>query len=124
MDLVVWKEKGLSSAEEAEARYQRIRANTDPMPFSELDEQMQAFIRDAAGKFQEAIVGASAEINPVDRSFSRHGVLLRFGEEMNMTAYPMTSEITTTLDLTLYDPEMGLVEGYDDSMDIEVYDNE
>jgi hypothetical protein len=122
MDLVVWKEKGLSNVKAAGERYQKILANEDPVPVSELEEPLQSFLRQASEMFPEAIVAAVKGAMPTDWSFSRYGVVLRFGEGMEKTAYSMTADITTPLDLTLFDPEMGMVEGYDDSMDIEIID--
>lgn len=123
MDLGVWKEKGLSSTDEAKARYQRILANADTLPFSELDERLRNFIREISGKqFQEAILGAPTGANLVDQTFSRHGVILRFGDDSPKDAYGETLGSATDFDLTMYDPEMGMGVGYDDSLDVEIYD--
>jgi hypothetical protein len=128
MDVVVWKEKGLSNVKQAESRYQRILADDESVPIAELDEQLQAFIRQASQELPEAIVKPGGSSSPVDATYSRFGVVLRFDPDRGMEPVAQTADIATPLDLTIYYPslETPMVEGYDDSEDedIEIFDND
>lgn len=128
MDVVVWKEKGLSNVAQAESRYQRILANEEPVPITELDEGLQAFIRQASQDLPEAILKPDGSASPVDVTYSKFGVVLRFEADKGMEPVAQTADIATPLDLTIYYPslETPMVEGYDDSEDedIEIFDND
>jgi hypothetical protein len=124
MDLVVWKEKGLSSVDEADDRYRRILDHEETVPFSALDQSLQAFIEQASEKFPAAVLTSRDAGGSTGGGYSRYGVVLRFGVDMAMDALPGTTDIATPLELTIYDPEMELVIGYDDSLDITVVDDD
>jgi hypothetical protein len=123
-DLIVWLEKGLSEVDEADQRYQRILASAEPVPFSSLEAKLKDFIKEIAGQYPDAIVTLTGDASPVEAGYSKLGVLLRFGDDAPQGAYEEVAGAATELELTMYDPEMGLVMGYDDSLDVEVLDNE
>jgi hypothetical protein len=124
MDLIVWKEKGLSEVDDAEERYQRIRAEVEPVPFHELDAQVRAFIEEASAKLPGAVVTTSKGQGPQEISYSKLGVIVKLDDDAPDHAYEEVLGAATDLGLTTYDPELGTVMGYDDSLDFEIVDNE
>jgi hypothetical protein len=58
------------------------------------------------------------------RAFSSFGIVIRFSNPHPSNAYDEALGTVTDFDLTLYDREEGMVAGYDNSVDIEIYDDE
>jgi hypothetical protein len=126
MDVVVWKERGLSNVKQAESRYRAILANDELVPISELEDELQAFIRQASQDLPDAIVTPDGTAAPVDTAFSKLGIVLRFEADKGMEPVAQTADIAAPLGLTIYYPSLDppMVEGYDDSEDIEILDIE
>lgn len=124
MDLIVWKEKRLSEGDDAEQRYRKILANESLSSFDSLDIRIQQFINEISSKYPGSILIPNKGQSPADNEYSRLGVVVRFDDDPPEGAYDDVLGAATELDLTLYDPEMGMVLGYDDSVDIEIYDND
>jgi hypothetical protein len=126
MDVVVWKETSLSNVKQAESRYRKILANEESVPISELEDELQAFIRQASQDLPDAIVTPDSTAAPVNATYSKLGIVLRFEAATGMEPVAQTADIATPLGLTIYYPSLKppMVEGYDDSEDIEILDIE
>lgn len=122
IELAFWREVGISEATEAEARYQSIIADQNPVPLTELDEQVQRFVHQLRTALPELqVVGQDSSIGK--EAHSRFGILVRIGDDMPEDTYGRVMGLAAPTRLTMYDPESQLVMGDDDSIEIEIHES-
>jgi hypothetical protein len=120
MDLVFWKEKGLSDADQAERRYRQILFDDERVPLGELDSSLREFVEEVERRLPE-VRTVPDEHSIRDAGYSRSGIIFRIEE---LTLHRELDLIAHQRGLTMYNPEMRMVIGRDDSIDIEIIDNE
>lgn len=115
--LVVWKEIGISSVKEAEARYHQILSDESPVPLSRLDDPIQEFVRAVRGSVPEA---EPVGIGEAPVGYSRLGVVLNAKDDLPENPIPKVDDIAHELGLTVYVRELELVMGQEEYPDISV----
>lgn len=123
-ELVIWKEVGLSSVDDAELRRERILNDDAPVPIGELDEQLAQFVRELQRRLPDVVIvqpSGAGRHGPDESSrlYSRQGVVLQLGDDLPQDAHERVLVLTIEPGLTLYDPEIGVI-GNDDSIEITI----
>ncbi|MEU5876487.1 hypothetical protein [Spirillospora sp. NPDC047279] len=116
-ELAFWSELQVPDVATAEARFQRILGDDDPVPLSGLEQRLQDFV----GRVKER--APQAEIVEIGHAggeplYSRSGIVVRFPEEITKQVHPKLGSAAVKLRLHTYDRHRQSVFGVSEDPDI------
>ncbi|MDF2695412.1 MAG: hypothetical protein K0S65_3795 [Labilithrix sp.] len=110
IEIACWHETSVSTAAEAEERYQRILGDEHPVPLGDLDAPLRAFVTKVRAETPDARIldlGSAGS----ERLSSRHGIAVAIPEELAKPLYDQVSGLALSQNLSIYDREDGYVIG-------------
>lgn len=117
VELAFWYETRVYRKAEAEARYQQILADENPVPLRKLDKRLRAFVREARKRAPEAeIVELGSDGD--EPLYSRLGIAVNIPGALVKKVYPKLMDATAEPNLHTYDRTDGIVMGMETDPDI------
>ncbi|GAA2273980.1 hypothetical protein GCM10009853_029810 [Glycomyces scopariae] len=117
IEIICWYETSVSSAAQAEERYERILEDASPVPVRDLDGPLRAFVSRLREEAPDARVLELGRAGG-ERLYSRHGVAVTIPDELAKPLYGIVSDLAIGQNLSIYDREDGYVIGLEHDPDI------
>jgi predicted urease superfamily metal-dependent hydrolase len=116
-ELAFWHEPQVPNLAAAEARFQRILGDDDPVPLSGLEQRLQDFVNLAEQDAPQAEIVAIGQAGG-EPLYSRSGIVVRFPEEITKQVHPKLGSAAVQLGLHTYDRDGQFVFGVSKDPDI------